>query len=146
MSEMKYTLDSALENNNVLVTPDGKSVTIIDLLNLCYSMNEVSLQVFLSVLKNRKTEEDLTFELKLSKATINRALSLLMRNGLIKRTKEAGNRAGRPRYIYYVDNDNITKITNDLTSCTPGIQKIIESFVNSIKKLLENQDTNQGTS
>lgn len=143
MSEMKYTVEgtpSNVEHNvepitsTIVTAPSGKILSIVDLLDFCYSVNETATQVFLSILKKRATEEEITNELKISKAAANRALNILLKNSLVKRTKETGQKAGRPRYIYYVDEENITKLINDLEACVPNIKKVLESFIDSMRK------------
>ena len=145
MSEIKYdvqeptsvaTAGNTTTLDTLISTPSGKK-TIVDLLSFCYSMNETIMQVYLSILKKRMTEEDITNELQISKAAVNRALRLLLVNGLVKRTKETGNKAGRPRYVYYVDNESVTKLFNDLETCIPNMKNVVETLIDSIRKYLE---------
>ena len=117
--------------------PSGKEVTIIDVFAFCYGLSETDVQVLMALMRSEpKTTEDLERELKLSKASINRSLSKLLELDLVKRTKETGNKAGRPRYLYIARNINELrdKINSDIEGCANTIVQVTKSqFINSIE-------------
>ena len=108
--------------------PSGKELTLLDVLSFCYGLSETDVQVLMALLKSSpKSTEDLEQELQLSKASVNRSLNKLLSMELVKRTKETGNRAGRPKYMYYIpDFDELKgKLVKEIEDCTDSIRNLI---------------------
>jgi predicted transcriptional regulator len=115
-----------VQNNFVL--PSGKELTLLDVLSFCYGLSETDVQVLMALLKSSpKTADELEQELQLSKASVNRSLNKLLSMELVKRIKETGNRAGRPRHIYFVPGfDELKgKLVKEIEDCTDSIRNLI---------------------
>ena len=106
--------------------PSGKGMTVLDVMKFCYSLSETEVLVLIA-LTGPKTVEDLEQELKLSKAAVTRSLNKLLELDLVKRTKETGNRPGRPRYIYLRQNELLNKIMNDVEICAKNMVELTKS-------------------
>ena len=114
------------------VLPSGKELTLLDVLSFCYGLSETDVQVLMALLKSSpKTADDLEQELQLSKASVNRSLNKLLGLGLVKRVKETGNKAGRPRHIYFVPNfgELKGKLVKEIEDCTNGIKNLITTQI-----------------
>jgi len=110
------------------VLPSGKELTLLDVLSFCYGLSETDVQVLMALLKSSpKSTEDLEQELQLSKASVNRSLNKLLSMELVKRVKETGNKAGRPRHIYFVPNfgELKGKLVKEIEDCTNSIKNLI---------------------
>ena len=117
-----------LESQGKFVLPSGKELTLLDVLSFCYGLSETDVQVLMALLKSSpKSTEDLEQELRLSKATVTKSLINLLGMELVKRIKETGNKAGRPKYVYYVPNfDEIKgKLTKEIEDCTDSIRNLM---------------------
>ena len=99
-------------------------------MKFCYSLSETEVLVLIA-LSSPKTVEDLEQELKLSKAAVSRSLNKLLELDLVKRTKEMGNRTGRPRYIYLRQNELLNKIINDVETCAKNMVELTKSQLSS---------------
>jgi len=118
----------SLESQGKFVLPSGKELTLLDVLSFCYGLSETDVQVLMALLKSSpKTTDELEQELQLSKASVNRSLNKLLSMELVKRIKETGNRAGRPRHIYFVpDFDELKgKLVKEIEDCTDSIRNLI---------------------
>jgi predicted transcriptional regulator len=110
------------------VLPSGKELTLMDILSFCYSLSETDVQVLMALLKSSpKSTEDLEQELQLSKASVNRSLNKLLSMDLVKRIKEPGNKAGRPRYLYSAMSyeELKAKLTREIEDCTKSIKDLV---------------------
>ena len=108
--------------------PSGKELTLLDVLSFCYGLSETDVRVLMELLRSSpKSTDDLSQELQLSKASVNMRLNKLLGLGLVKRTKETGNRAGRPKYMYYIpDFDELKgKLVKEIEDCTDSIRNLI---------------------
>ena len=117
-----------LESQGKFVLPSGKELTLLDVLSFCYGLSETDVQVLMALLKSSpKSTEDLEQELQLSKASVNRSLNKLLSMELVKRVKETGNKAGRPRHIYFVPNfgELKGKLVKEIEDCTNSIKNLI---------------------
>ncbi len=117
-------------NPQKLLLPSGKELTIIDVLGFCYGLSETDAQVLMALMRSGpKATEDLEQELQLSKASINRSLNKLLELDLVKRIKETGNKAGRPRYLYSARNyeELRNKIIKDVEDCMKNILELVRS-------------------
>ena len=125
------------ESISIQKLPSGKEITVIDVFAFCYGLSETDVQVLMALMRSGpKTTEDLEQELKLSKASINRSLTKLLDLDLVKRTKETGNKAGRPRYLYSARNfeELRDKINKDIEGCANSIVQVTKSqFISSIE-------------
>lgn len=118
----------SLESQAKFVLPSGKELTLLDVLSFCYGLSETDVQVLMALLKSSpKSTEDLEQELQLSKASVNRSLNKLLSMELVKRIKETGNKAGRPKYLYSAANfDELKgKVVKEIEDCTDSIKKLI---------------------
>jgi predicted transcriptional regulator len=112
------------------VLPSGKELKLFDVLRFCYGLSESEINILMALLKsspNPKLTNDLEQELQVSKASVNRSLNKLLSLGLIKRTKEAGNRTGRPRYLYLIPDpaELKAKLAKELVDCTNNIRNVV---------------------
>mgnify|MGYP001770635885 FL=1 len=117
-------------NPQKLMLPSGKELTIVDVLGFCYGLSETDAQVLMALMRSGpKATEDLEQELQLSKASINRSLNKLLELDLVKRIKETGNKAGRPRYLYSARNfeELRDKIIKDVEDCMNNILQLVKS-------------------
>jgi predicted transcriptional regulator len=118
----------SLESQAKFALPSGKELTLLDVLSFCYGLSETDVQVLMALLKSSpKSTEDLEQELQLSKASVNRSLNKLLSMELVKRIKETGNKAGRPKYLYSAANfDELKgKVIKEIEDCTDSIKKLI---------------------
>ncbi|ALG97223.1 putative HTH-type transcriptional regulator lrs14 [Sulfolobales Virus YNP2] len=112
------------------VLPSGKELTLFDVLRFCYGLSESEINILMTLLKsspNPKLAEDIEQELQVSKAMVNKSLNKLLSLGLIKRTKEAGNRTGRPRYVYFIPDpvEFKAKLAKEIEDCTNNIRNVV---------------------
>jgi len=110
--------------------PSGKDAGLVDILSFCYGLSETDVQVLMALTRGEaKGTEDLENDLRLSKASINRSLNKLVELGLVTRIKEAGNKAGRPRYLYKAkDYKEIKeKLLSDIRNCAEEMARLIEA-------------------
>ena len=108
--------------------PSGKELKLSDVLRFCYGLSETEIQILMTLLKSRpKTTQELKQELQVSKASVSRSLNKLLNLGLIKRTKGAEKKYGRPKYIYYVPdfNEFKEKLTKEIEECTNDIRNLM---------------------
>jgi predicted transcriptional regulator len=119
-----------IESKDRFVLPSGKEFTLFDVIRFCYGLSGAEIDILMSLLKsspNRKLAEDLEQELQVSKAIVNRGLNKLLSLGLINRTKEIGNRTGRPRYLYFIlDPEEFkAKLAKEIEECTNNIRNVV---------------------
>lgn len=128
----------SVESQAKFVLPSGKELTLLDVLSFCYGLSETDVQVLMALLRSSpKSTEDLEQELQLSKASVNRSLNKLLSMELVKRIKETGNKAGRPKYLYSATNfDELKgKLIKEIEDCTNSIRNLIMTQLNpSISK------------
>ena len=110
--------------------PSGKELKLFDVLRFCYGLSESEINILMALLKsspNPKLSNDLEQELQVSKAMVNRSLNKLLSLGLIKRTKGAEKKYGRPKYIYYVPdfNEFKEKLAKEIEDCTNDIRNLM---------------------
>lgn len=100
--------------------PSGKEVGLVDALLFCYDISDTDFKVLKELIKGGpKGEDELSANLKLSKASINRALNKLLSIGFVQRTKEQSSKGGRPKFIYSAisPDELINKISRDFEYC-----------------------------
>ena len=120
----------SLEPQGKFALPSGKELTLLDVLSFCYGLSETDVQVLMALLKsspNRKLSDDLEQELQVSEAMVNRSLNKLLSLGLINRTKEVGNRTGRPRYLYFIPDPEEfkAKVAKEIEDCANNIRNVV---------------------
>jgi predicted transcriptional regulator len=123
----------SLESQGKFMLPSGKELTLLDVLSFCYGLSETDVQVLMALLKSSpKSTEDLEQELQLSKASVNRSLNKLLSMELVKRIKETGNKAGRPKYLYSATNfDELKgKVVKEIEDCTNSIRNLVSTQLN----------------
>ncbi|MCI4396391.1 MAG: MarR family transcriptional regulator [Thermoprotei archaeon] len=116
------------EPQSKFILPSGKELRLNDVLRFCYGMCETDIQVLMTLLRSSpKPADELAQELQLSKATVNRVLSKLLNLGFVKRVKETGNKAGRPRYVYsLISLDELkNKLVKDLEECANSMRNLV---------------------
>jgi predicted transcriptional regulator len=119
-----------VETQDRFVLPTGKELTLFDVLRFCYDLSETEINILIVLLKsspNPKLAENLEQELQVSKAMASRSLNKLLSLGLINRTKEVGNRTGRPRYLYFIPDpvEFKAKLAKEIEDCTNNIRNVI---------------------
>ncbi|MCQ4450313.1 MAG: MarR family transcriptional regulator [Sulfolobales archaeon] len=119
-----------VESQDRFVLPTGKEPTLLDVLSFCYGLSGTEINILMALLKsspNRKLSEDLEQELQASKAMVNRSLNKLLSLGLINRTKEVGNRTGRPRYLYFIPDPEEfkAKVAKEIEDCANNIRNVV---------------------
>ncbi|MCI4407556.1 MAG: MarR family transcriptional regulator [Thermofilum sp.] len=127
-----------LEHKGKFILPSGKELTLLDVLSFCYDLSKSDVRVLISLIRSSpKLNEDLEQELQLSKASVNRSLNKLLSLGLVNRIKETGNRAGRPRYVYFAINleELQSKLAKEIESCVNVMKNLI--VAQSIPRLVE---------
>jgi predicted transcriptional regulator len=74
-----------------------------------------------------KTNDEISQELQVSKSIVNISLKKLLNLGLTNRTKEIGNKAGRPKYVYYVIKiDELKdKVVREIEDCVNNIRNLV---------------------
>jgi len=119
-----------VEPQDRFVLPTGKELTLLDVLRFCYGLSGTEIDILMTLLKsspNRKLSDDLEQELQVSKAMVNRSLNKLLSLGLINRTKEVGNRTGRPRYLYFIPDpaEFKAKVAKEIEDCVNNIRNVV---------------------
>ncbi|PMB76350.1 MAG: transcriptional regulator [Fervidicoccus fontis] len=117
--------------------PSGKELTLYELVKFCYDFSETDLMILFKIIDKKTTIEELSNDLKLSKATISRSLTNLLNLGFVVRNREIENYGvGRPKYTYYSSKEIIeSKLRKDMNKCA----KIIRDFIG---KILESKELN----
>ena len=118
----------SLESQAKFALPSGKELTLLDVLSFCYGLSETDVQVLMALLRSSpKSTDDLSQELQLSKSIVNISLNKLLSMELVKRIKETGNKAGRPKYLYSAANfDELKgKVVKEIEDCTNSIRNLI---------------------
>ena len=116
------------ESQDKYVLPLGKELKLSDVFHFCYGLTESDIQILMALLNsNHKTAQDLEQELQLSRALVGRSLNKLLSIGLVQRTKETGNKTGRPRYVYFIPDPGEfkAKLVKEIEDCTNSIRNIV---------------------
>lgn len=117
-----------------LIFPDGREVDFEGIISFLYNLGESELQVLRVLLSSRGklTSEDIANKLKVSKASVNKAINSLMNKGLVEREKAdlEEKRKGRPIFVYYVKPDYVYKKVSE------DANFIVFNAKETIKKLL----------
>ncbi|BFI74818.1 helix-turn-helix domain-containing protein [Sulfurisphaera ohwakuensis] len=112
--------------------PDGREVDIHEVLSFLYGLGGSEIQVLhLLLTEGKMSSDEIAEKLKVSKASINKAINTLLDKGLVEREKiTEEKRRGRPTFMYYVRKDYMyKKIENDTLSLIFNVRE-------NIKKLL----------
>jgi predicted transcriptional regulator len=72
---------------------------------------------------------EISQELQVSKSIVNISLRKLVNLGLVNRTKEIANKAGRPKYVYYaLKIDELKdKVVREIEDCTNNIRNLVST-------------------
>jgi len=128
---MSLEIQTQTQPNNSqgeFVLPSGKYLKLDDILHFCYGLTETDIRVLMTLLKsNPKTNDEITQELQVSKSIVNISLKKLLNLGLVNRTKEIGNKVGRPKYVYYaLKIDEIKdKVVREIEDCTNNMRNLV---------------------
>jgi predicted transcriptional regulator len=112
------------------VLPSGKELKLDDVLHFCYGLTETDIRVLMTLLKSSpKTNDEISQELQVSKSIVNISLKKLLNLGLVNRTKEIGNKAGRPKYVYYAlkIDEFKDKVVREIEDCTNDIRNLVST-------------------
>jgi predicted transcriptional regulator len=117
-----------------IVFPDGRSVEIHVFLAFMYglSSSDVSVLHLLLVKRKKMTADEISEELNVTKASINKSLNNLLDKGLIMREKEESEdkRKGRPGYLYWVDKNKLyEKLEKDLEKLATEVRQGLEQHL-----------------
>jgi len=116
--------------------PSGKELTLYDLVKFCYDLSETDLEILFRLMDSKKkTIEELSEELKLSKATVSRSLSKLLGLGFVTRAREsASHNVGRPKYTYYSTIEIVeNRMKKDVERCSEVVRDFITKVLESRK-------------
>ncbi len=108
--------------------PSGRELTLYDLVKFCYDFSETDLEILFKLVDGKKkTIEELSEELNLSKATVSRSLSKLLGLGFVVRSRGQGTTSvGRPKYTYYTTKEIIeVRLKKDIEKCSDIVKEFI---------------------
>ncbi|MGC9104961.1 MAG: helix-turn-helix domain-containing protein [Thermoprotei archaeon] len=105
----------------------GKELEPHSVLGFIYGLSESDVRVLHYLMETRKkaTIDELSSELKVSKASISKSLKSLYEKGLVKKDKvtEKENKKGRPSYVYWVEVEELyAKVINDLEEVVSALK------------------------
>lgn len=117
-----------------IVFPDGRSVEIHEFLAFMYglSSSDVSVLHLLMVKGKKMTADEISAELNVTKASINKSLNNLLDKGLIMREKAENEdkKKGRPGYLYWVDKNKLyEKLEKDLEKLAAEVRQGLEQHL-----------------
>jgi predicted transcriptional regulator len=127
---LEIQTQNQINSQDNFVLPSGKELKFNDVLHFCYGLTETDIRVLTTLLKSSpKTSDELSQELQVSKSIVNVSLRKLLNLGLVNRTKETGNKAGRPKYVYYtLKFDELKdKVVNEIEECTNNIRNLVST-------------------
>ena len=128
---LEIQTQSQPNNNQVeFVLPSGKQLKLDGILHFCYGLTEIDIRVLMTLLKSSpKTNDEISRELQVSKSIVNISLKKLLNLGLVNRTKEIGNKVGRPKYVYYaLKIDELRdKVVREIEDCTNNIRNLVST-------------------
>ncbi|ALL01113.1 HTH-type transcriptional regulator [Pyrodictium delaneyi] len=120
-----------------LKLPTGREAALVEGLRFCYDLSETDAIILFELLKGGEyTVDDLTRELRLSKATVNRSLSKLVEIGFVSRAREKRAGVGRPRYRYYVEDPRkvIMRVIEDFERCSSAFKEALQELLQVIEE------------
>ena len=117
-----------------LIFPDGREVNVEELLSFLYNLGESEIQVLQVLMssKGKLTSEEIANRLKVSKASVNKAINSLISKGLVEKEKvtEIEKKKGRPTFAYYVRSDYINKkISEDAFSVMFNVKETLKKLL-----------------
>jgi len=125
---LEIQTQSQPNNNQVEFSlPSGKELKLNDVLHFCYGLTETDIRVLMTLLKSSpKTNDEIRQELQVSRSIVNISLRKLTNLGLVNRTKEIVNKAGRPKYVYYaLKIDELKdKVVREIEDCMNHIRNL----------------------
>jgi len=128
---LEIQTQSQPNNNQVEFSlPSGKELKLNDVLHFCYGLTETDIRVLMTLLKSSpKMNVEISQELQVSKSIVNISLRKLVNLGLVNRTKEIGNKVGRPKYVYYaLKIDELKdKVVREIEDCTNNIRNLVST-------------------
>jgi len=117
-----------------LIFPDGREINVEGLLSFLYNLGESEIQVLevLMASNDKLTSEEIANRLKVSKASVNKAINNLISKGLVEKEKVIVDekKKGRPTFAYYVRSDYINKKISEDTF------NVVFNVKETLKKLL----------
>ncbi|BCU71073.1 helix-turn-helix domain-containing protein [Stygiolobus caldivivus] len=120
--------------------PDGREVDIHEVISFMYGLGMGEIEVLHKLLTRgqKYSADQLSEELKVSKASVNKALNTLLSKGLIEREKiiEDGKK-GRPVYIYWANKELVTKkISQDFYKLIVNTRDTLKKTISENKKIM----------
>ncbi|QGR19240.1 helix-turn-helix domain-containing protein [Stygiolobus azoricus] len=113
--------------------PDGREVDIHEVISFMYGLGMGEIEVLHILLSRgqKYSADELAEVLKVSKASVNKALNTLLSKGLIEREKVITNsKKGRPVYVYSANKELVSKKLSEDT------YKLILNTRDTLKKTL----------
>jgi len=108
-----------------------KSVIFKRFLAVAYGLSEAEIDAFLKIMgsKEGKNVDTISNELGISKSRASLILKKLSDAGLIEKEKSGNNKGGRPKFIYYVDRNEIrVKLEKKANEVCEELRKLITSL------------------
>jgi predicted transcriptional regulator len=101
----------------------------------CLGLSKTDFKVLMSVVGTAKTIDEIQAELNTSKASVHRSLNKLVALGLVLKTKEQGEKIGRPRNVYYTP--DMEKLKEIFSNASETCVSVAKSSVDEVMKILE---------
>ncbi|MCI2414996.1 MAG: MarR family transcriptional regulator [Candidatus Aramenus sp.] len=108
-----------------------KSVILKRFLMVGYGLSEADVEAFMKIVKSNegKDVDFVSSELGISKSRASLILKRLSDAGLVEKQKSSGSKGGRPKYIYYINKDEvISKMISRAKELCKDLENIIRSL------------------
>jgi predicted transcriptional regulator len=108
-----------------------KSIILRRFLMVAYGLSEADVDAFMKIVKSKegKDVDSISSELGISKSRASLILKRLSDSGLIEKQKNSGSKGGRPKYLYYINKDEvISKMIKRAKEICSDLEGIISSI------------------
>ncbi|BFH73184.1 helix-turn-helix domain-containing protein [Sulfurisphaera javensis] len=108
-----------------------KSVIFKRFLAVAYGLSEAEIEAFLKIMESKegKNVDTISSELGISKSRASLILKKLSDAGLIEKEKSGNNKGGRPKFMYYVNRDEIrAKLEKKANELCNELKQLISSL------------------
>ena len=108
-----------------------KSVIFKRFLAVAYGLSEAEIEAFLKIIESKegKNVDAISNELGISKSRASLILKKLSDVGLIEKEKGGNTKGGRPKFIYYVNKNDIkTKLEKKANELCEELRQLITSL------------------